>query len=90
MNSVIRFNIVVILNDVLLVVVIDHLSQGQWHIDIHFLDGSAVGVDVLNLLVDMFSTSDTSDHRFAFFVSHDLRVQGGGFCAFIFELTVHS
>jgi hypothetical protein len=62
-------------DDVLLVFMLDQLSEGQWHVAIHCLDRTAIGVDFFNIRCDVFTACDSSDHGLALFVAYDFRVQ---------------
>lgn len=75
-------------DNVFLVIVLNHLGQRQWHVDVHGLDGTAVRINVFVLCVDIFSTHDSSNHGFTLFVADDFRVHrivgGGSVILFIF------
>jgi hypothetical protein len=77
-------------HDILLAFMVDQFREGQRHVALHRLDGTAIRIDLFDIGGDVFATRDSAYHGLAFFIANDLLVQ---FCfgpSIILKLTVHS
>lgn len=53
---------------------LDGFGEGQWHVNINSVDGTAVRINIVVVFIDILSADDPPDHRLALLIANDLRV----------------